>query len=539
MSGPTRILVLGIDAASPPLLRAWAADGTLPNLRGLMERGTTGETRGVEGFFVGSTWPSFYTGLTPARHGLHYLVQLVPGTYRLHRSADEGLVAGAPFWTRLAQAGRRVAVLDVPLSPPDTVPDGIQVVEWGSHDSVFGFRTSPASLAGRITDRFGEPPRRTPCDEVARSPAGYGAFVEELVEGVHRKTDLTRELLRQGGWDLFLQVFTEAHCAGHQCWHLHDPDHPAHDPALAGALGDPLRRVYRAIDAAIGDLVEEAGDALVLVVVPHGMGHWYGAQFLLPEVLVRLGLYERTGASKGSRPEDDAPSTGLRDRVRGAAVAGARRAWRALPDDFRRLLQPIRDRIRGDREPSTELPVLDVDPDRSLCFPHPNGLAVGGIRLNLAGREPAGIVEPSRADEVCRRIRRELLRIEDADTGRPAVRAVTRTAELYAGERLDHLPDVLVHWSDERPVGSAQLADGRGARVRLRSPGIGVVEGVNRYGRTGEHRQGGMYVAAGPGVRSGASRHGPVSLLDYAPTLARLLDVEAPGFEGRVLEGIG
>ena len=90
-----RLLVLGIDAANPALLTQWAGDGTLPNLSRLMARGLVGATHSLAGFFVGSTWPSFYTGVTPARHGLHYQVQLRPGTYELYRVASN-LVNGLP-----------------------------------------------------------------------------------------------------------------------------------------------------------------------------------------------------------------------------------------------------------------------------------------------------------------------------------------------------------------------------------------------------------------------------------------------------------
>jgi hypothetical protein len=43
-----------------------------------------------------------------------------------------------------------------------------------------------------------------------------------------------------GHWDLFLLVYKEAHCAGHQCWHLVDPAHPAYSQDAAERLADPL-----------------------------------------------------------------------------------------------------------------------------------------------------------------------------------------------------------------------------------------------------------------------------------------------------------
>ena len=75
------------------------------------------------------------------------------------------------------------------------------------------------------------------------------------------------------------------------------------------------------------------------------------------------------------------------------------------------------------------------------------------------------------------------------------------------------------------------IGGGPGATVRAVSPKIGVVTGTNDYGRTGEHRPEGFFVAAGPNTRSGRlSRE--VSILDFAPTFAKLLDVRLPESDG-------
>ena len=78
-----KLLVLALDAASPSLLRSWAADGTLPNIAKLMATWTSwGNTRSVDGLYVGSTWPSFFTALNPAGHGFYWLDRLARGAYR-------------------------------------------------------------------------------------------------------------------------------------------------------------------------------------------------------------------------------------------------------------------------------------------------------------------------------------------------------------------------------------------------------------------------------------------------------------------------
>jgi predicted AlkP superfamily phosphohydrolase/phosphomutase len=515
-----RVLLLAIDAANPQLLQQWAGDGTLPHIRSLMSRGLTGATRSVPGFYVGSTWPSFYTGVTPARHGFHYLTQLTPGTYDYRRAADAGFVKCDPFWMRLSDAGHRVAILDVPLSRvADRSLNGMQIVEWGGHDVAFGFDATPSFAADEIRSRFVYPANGS-CDGDRKTSADYRTFTDRLVRAVRAKTDLTQYFLMQGGWDFFMQVFTESHCVGHQCWHLHDVGHPAHDAAVRAEIGDPLRTVYAAIDAAVGEILASAGDASVLLLVAHGMSYWFGANFLLQEILVRLGATQ--------------PASSQRDRlgVRSIVTDGVRMLWRQLPVSMRNPLAPLRDAVAQSLASNDALPTVDADVSASSCFVVSNGLAVSGIRLNLVGREPQGILEPgARADAFCDQLVAELLNIVDERTGRPLIARVARTRDLYDGSCLDQLPDLLVEWSDEVPTGSVIVGGGIGAAVKASSPKIGSVEGVNQYCRTGEHRIGGLFIAAGPGIQPGRLAR-EVSIVDFAPTLATMFGVDGTGFDG-------
>jgi predicted AlkP superfamily phosphohydrolase/phosphomutase len=513
---PTKVLVLGIDAANPDLLDAWIADGSLPNLAALSARGLVGRTRGIEGFFVGSTWASMYTGANPARHGLHYQLQLAPGSYRLEERALGPFVECDPFWRVLSRAGKRVAVLDVPLAKLEAELHGVQVVEWGSHDAFFGFGTNPPELAAGIEAQIGKHPAGTSCDSPARDTKDYLDFIAALEDGVRRKGSWSAELLARGQWDLFMQVFTESHCVGHQCWHLHDVTHPAHDPRVAAAAGDPLRAVYGAIDRAVGALVDTAADARIVVFAAHGMSHRYGAHFLLRDILCALGVAAL-------------PPVPLRARMRATAAS----VWRAMPARVRSTLAPLKDRAMHDDAAGASAPGIGLDLDRSRCFPLANGLAVSGVRLNLAGREPRGTIAPG--DEEARfmaQLEADLLEIVDEESGAPLVKRVLRTRELYEGEHLDALPDLLVEWNDAVARGSTALGSGSHAHVRARSSKIGIVEGTNDYGRSGEHRPGGWFVAAGPAVEHGRLSWEP-SLLDLAPTIAAMLGVELPHADGR------
>jgi predicted AlkP superfamily phosphohydrolase/phosphomutase len=521
-----RVLALAIDGGNPDLMQRWAAVGALPNIASLIRAGVSGSSRGLDHFFVGSTWPSLYTGTSPAEHGHHSLVQLRPRTYESFELADESLVHREPFWDVLSRAGRRVAILDVPLSQPSPSLNGIQTVEWGSHDAVYGFLCSSRALQQEIVARFGLHPLGPTCDQAHRSPEDYEAFISRLIAGTERKAQITRELLRKERWDFCIQVFTESHCVGHQCWHLHDPTHPAHDPRTVALTGDPLERVYRAIDSAIGEVLDAVDDDVTVAVFSaHGMSYWYGAQLLLPEILLNLGA---------AAPRADAPHRpGALTQLRELAALG----WRRLPLAVRQRLAPLREQVmQRKHEPASAVPA-GIDAARSRCFPVYNGLIEGGIRLNQSGREPSGVLDPADAERFCAQLRNDLLAITDERTGGPLIRDLVRTKDVVDGARLDSLPDLLVLWSDAVATGSRVVGNGAAATIRAHSPRIGTVEGTNAFGRTGEHRPDGFCVFAGPDIEPGRLPE-DWSIYDYAPTFTAMLGVTMPGVRGRALDAI-
>ena len=527
MGVPSKVLILGLDGANPDLLLGWAREGLLPNLASLVDRGRYGKTRGLQGFFIGSTWPSIHTGLTPANHGFHYLAQIRAGSYEYYDPAESGLYSGKPFWKVLGDAGKRIAILDAPLSALDTSINGMQIVEWGGHDSIYGFSAHPGSLADLVRKEFGTHPSGINCDGSRRSACDYEQFVDRLLKGVSIKCDMTRQFLSRGEWDLFMQVFSESHCVGHQCWHLHETSHPCHDSGIAEAVGDPVLRVYQGIDSAIGKILEDAGDCRIYVFSSHGMSHWYGANFLLQEILVRLGV---------TQPRLAPVKPGGK---RSPVLAAGQWAWIRIPRALRAKLAGVRRRFGSASEQEDSAPLsIDADPATSRCFQHRNGLAVAGIRLNLIGREPLGTVRPGQeADAFCQSLASDLFEVVNKRTGRPLVKRVIRVSQYYQGTRLGELPDLLVEYDDTIPTGSAGLGSRDSATIVVTSPKIGVLEGVNTYGRSGEHRPDGLLIASGPGISAGTFEQ-PPAVVDLAPTWASSLGVELENADGKPIAGV-
>jgi predicted AlkP superfamily phosphohydrolase/phosphomutase len=524
MTPSKRIVFLAMDAGDTNLIREWAADGTLPTMRSLLSRGLVGHTASVEGLYEGSTWPCLYTGTNPARHGFHRLTQIRPGTYEFYRCNPGEFIKREPFWNLLSRAGKKVAILDVPLSGISGGLNGIQMVEWGSHDAVYGFQTWPQGLKADVTRRFGNYPLGTCCDSNGRAPEDFCRFRDHLIEGVNKKCELTLYYLKQDNWDFFAQVFTEGHCAGHQCWHLHDPAHPNYHRNTVSLTGDPIREVYVAIDRAIGEILAQVDeDTLVVFLATHRMSYSMGKDFMLGQILEKLHVVQR-------KPQGKFP------RIFHAATGG----WNRLPDPVQELLKPALysiyhvSRNSGSGEDPNRLSTR-MDLEKCRCFPHENGFLVSGIRVNLSGREPMGLIKPgAEFDDFCRQLSEDLLDVTDRASGQPMVKRVMKTSDLFQGEYLDHLPDLLVEWNEEIRMGSKAVSDDTSCRVKAASDKIGLVEGEYGYCRTGDHRPEGLLVVLGPGIQPGTMVR-TVSIMDLAPTFLHWFGLACDDLDGQPL----
>ena len=196
MAVRTKILFLGFCAGERSLIQQWAAAGLMPTVQSLLKKGLSGPSISLPGFFIGSTWESFATGVTPAKHGIYCWEQLRPETYEHFRCLTHENFKTEAFWDVLSRAGRRVAVLDVPLSPYSKALNGIQLMEWGAHDAQYGFMTSPPELANEIVARFGQHPWRGNCD-AERESEEFVQFRDDLLAGIATKTKITKHFLDQ------------------------------------------------------------------------------------------------------------------------------------------------------------------------------------------------------------------------------------------------------------------------------------------------------------------------------------------------------
>lgn len=531
-SHAAKVLLISFDTADPKLVEKWMDDGELPVFQGLRTNGLWAKTENPPRIYSGAAWPSFNTGLVPAHHGRYFYARL--DGYRVHGYRPIA-TKGEPFWRSLSEQGKRVALIDIPYANAEESVNGIQIIDWLVHDRTLVPESQvhfdgdvkvsdyndfappfiycyPPELEKEVLE-YGEN-RQVPAGELSgRSTAAFRRFEAGLVERITAKTNFCLDRLNREPWDLFMVCYHEPHDVGHECWHIHDSDHPGHDEEQAAVLGDPILTTYKALDDSVGRLIEQADDdTLVIVYSSHGMGPAPEGNRMLDKVLSRL--------------EDQAAPGGLK------AVDFLNRAWKSIPAPIRSFLSPLRNRFRKGVYES----LVESTRGKRKCFAIPTNGYCGGVRINCVGREPDGQVQPGKEfEEFCEQLKHDLMELVDADTGEPAVREVVTsyselfprdgyTEDLYTGGFQGDQADVLIEWH------------ARSFRA-LKSPKIGVVEKTSQSSRTGDHEDIGFIFASGPGL-DGAELPDPVRVIDLAPTLAQVLGTSLNNADGEPLSAL-
>jgi predicted AlkP superfamily phosphohydrolase/phosphomutase len=501
-----RLVIVGVDGAAWDFVAPWIDADLLPTLASLRARSCFGRARSTTPAVTFPAWTSFATACEPQEHGIFDFSLRTGYGMRFVSAADR---AAPSIWKRLADAGQRVCVYNLPASfPPEPLPGGVFISGFDTPvaTAIDPSFVHPRELHAELTRRFG-PLVISDLNE-ARIDAGWHArALSVLTRDVKRRGEIARHLLERESWDVFFVLFGESDTAAHHFWAFGDPRSPRHRPS---EVADGLLRVYREIDAALGRLIHDLPDTTALLLLSdHGFGGAGTRVVSLNRFLHRAGFL-------AFAPDPTARLLGL---ARHAAL-------RLLP----RRLQGALARGAGARA-AARLEEASrfggIDWARTSAFSEDLSY-FPSIWINLAGREPLGRVAPRDYDETCARITAALEAWRDPDTGARIVSRVRRRAELYGDAPLaERAPDLVLDLELEDGYTTAVARSGghEGAAVWRIAPS--EYAGAKGTGMNGTHRLHGLYAWIGAGHPVGP---GPdVALAELGAGVLQLFGLSAGG----------
>jgi len=495
-----RVVILGWDGATWDLLTFWMKQGDLPNLARICAEGAWGPLASTTPPFSATAWTTFATGVNPGKHGIFDFWYRGPDGRRL--PIDATSVRAPAFWKHLSEAGRRVAVIGVPVNTyPPTPVNGVMVSGLLTPPGASVF-TYPESLAGEICAAVGAY-RPDPYAAITHSKT----FLRDAIYWTEQRERAHRYLWEREAWDCFIQVTNAPDVIQHYFWTYLHPGHPDYRAPGAAAYRELALTVFRRLDDIIGQRIANLGaDDVLIIMSDHGFGeatHWFNLNRFLVEKGF-LTLHPSPALNKIGLTQERILGTLRRLDVLGLRGKLRNRTRLRFHQRLDRLIAP------------------PVDWSRTLAYAA--SMTAEAVYLNVRGRDPDGIVEPGvEYEKVRQEIIEALKGARDPDTGQPVFRAVHRREDLYHGPYIGRAPDILLEVGDNPYVMAERLSSPR------------IFERIPRQAARGRHRSHGVLAAYGGPVRKGV-RIADARLLDLAPTILALLGLPVPSeMDGRVL----
>ena len=203
MSNPNRVLMIAIDASESTVIERGIADGSLPHLARLRERGAYGRMSSTADWLAGTPWPSFYTGTLPPEHGFLFHLQWRPELMRHDRPTRDWLPL-RPFYRSLG--AHRVVAIDVPITYEvgrGEEFEGVEVTGWSTHDKIAPTSSFPAPTMRWIRRTYGREPIILDIPE-CQSVGELLRLKERLVQSVARQVALCEALMNREDWDFLI-----------------------------------------------------------------------------------------------------------------------------------------------------------------------------------------------------------------------------------------------------------------------------------------------------------------------------------------------
>lgn len=522
-AGPSpQLMIIGIDSATLDLVDPWLKAGELPNLARLMETGVYGQLTSTTPPVSPPAWASFMTGKNAGKHGIFGFFEPVPNSY-IVRHTNGGSRRATSIWKILSESGKRVGVINVPMTYPPEPVAGYLIAGMDTPDERSQFVYPPA-LQEELTRQFGKIETivyhfRQKLGTSYQSAYHAYTLWERLEE---QRVALCRYLLREHPTDLVMVHFFAIDQIQHYFWHYMDPTHPLYDPEGAPLLGGVIKQIYRKIDSLAGELLALLPeDTSVIVLSDHGAGPLSQRRLFVNNFLASLGLL-RFKDAEGTAP-GAASAAHLALRQADAFLK------RLLPSKVRTWLTWTFPQARDKFE--SYIATGQIDWGRTKAYS--NEKFGPSIWINLKGVRPNGIVEPGAEYEELRElITKKLYEIKDPETGAQMIPRVYRKEEIYSGPYLDNAPDLLIdEWLDLafHPAQSTGKHRGGPIVTSEKPTGKSIRE------KTGSHRYNGVVFLNGKPFKE-QHRLAGARIIDLAPTILHLMGVPVPDdMDGRVL----
>ncbi|MFW6320589.1 MAG: alkaline phosphatase family protein [Halohasta sp.] len=419
-----RLLVVGVDGACLSVLDPLIDADVVPTLASLREASAVAPLQSQLPPWTPSAWPSIYTGKNPGKHGVYDFLRFDGYEPDV---VNRSTVKARAVWELLSMEGYRSVVVNVPVTHPPRPFDGTLVPGY----------MAPEAPACHPEGTW---------EELQRELGGYQLYADEPYSEATRgeRVDSYRKLIRQRGAAFrYLADDREPDFgfvqfqAGDTVFHEYPDDTEA------------IRAVYGAVDDEIGRILEACEPELTIVVSDHGLGPME-REFRLNEFLRDRGFVSATTGNGGMPSWSSLASDRLRDGTddsSGSSVAERALELAARVGITSQRIAGVVKRLGLERQvvefvPADLIRAGTEHVDFSASTAYLRSRTEMGVRLNVEGREPDGVVPRADYESVRAELIEALSSVRTPD-GRPCFEQVLPREAVFEGPYVEAAPDIV------------------------------------------------------------------------------------------------
>lgn len=496
-----KTLVVGLDGFCRPVLDTLTKNNVVPTLEELSNRAAVGTLTSQLPPWTPSAWPSMYTGVNPGKHGVFDFLHFDGYDWEL---VDRSCVNEHAIWELLSTHGYSSVVVNVPVTAPPSPFDGALIPGYLASEHP---PTHPTGLLDELEAELG-------------AYSLYGTLLDETVRGERRVNELVRLTRMRGAAFRYLCNQFDPDFGFVQFQSTDTVFHEFPDSSQV------VQSVFRAVDEEVASIFEMCEPDLTLLVSDHGIGPMCGYEFRVNNFLHEAGYVEKTADGAGM-PTWKTTVRDQLERPRPRAIAkstaiGGMKGLAKLGMTSQRI-GAILSRVGLEDRVLNAVPIDVVRAGtEQVDFPastaYMRSRTEMGVRMNVAGREPGGIIDPAEYDRVRSELI-DLLRSVDTPDGRPVFERVYPREVMFDGDFVEHAPDIIT------------------VPERFDHFLVSTLKG-DLFGEPTEpweHKEHGIVVAMGEDVDPGTDLHN-AHLLDIAPTIIASFGIPIPErLDGRAL----
>jgi predicted AlkP superfamily phosphohydrolase/phosphomutase len=278
-----KVVVIGPDGTPLSQVRRFIEEGELPNFARLFQDGSVRPMTSAIPAVSSVAWSCFMTGHNPGKHGVYGFLDHRPHTHDTFIPNSRAM-RSETLWEILSRHGKRVVVMNVPVTYPPRQVNGILVGGFLSP------RLEKATYPAPVGEQLKSMGYRLDVDPW-QAREDRDKFLEDLYYTLDKREEAMTHFMDTQEWDFFMLQIMETDRLHHFLWEEMETGDPKYGPAF--------RKLYHKMDALLGRLYDRLSDDTTLVVMSD-----HGFTLMKKEVYINRWLQDNGWLSFSQDPPE-------------------------------------------------------------------------------------------------------------------------------------------------------------------------------------------------------------------------------------------